>query len=93
MKRVPRSSKMDRLTVDFMTRHGLLCACKVVTGKQLLFYSIAGVAWLVLLFYRWDLFVFLLTVFFALLYGLSAFFRGSAALFALFGRGADRVLA
>ncbi len=93
MKRVPRSSKMDRLTVDFMTRHGLLCACKVVTGEQLLFYGIAGVAWLVLLFYRWDLFVFLLTVFFALLYGLSAFFRGSAALFALFGRGADRVSA
>ena len=42
MKRAPRSPQMDRLTVDFMARHGLLCACKVVTGKQLLFYGIAG---------------------------------------------------
>ena len=75
MKRAPRSPQMDRLTVDFMARHGLLCACKVVTGKQLLFYGIAGAAWIGLLLYRWDLFVFLLTVFFALLYGFSAFFR------------------
>ncbi|MBO5688833.1 MAG: glycosyltransferase [Lentisphaeria bacterium] len=89
----PRSSGMDRLTTDFMDRHGLLCACRVVTGRQLLFYGIAAVCWGGLLLYRWDVCIFLLTVFFSLLYGLSAFFRGSAALFALFGKGADRVSA
>ena len=89
----PRPTGMDRLTVDFMNRHGVLCACKVVSGKQLLIYGIIALLWIAMLLYRWDIFVFLLTVFFSLLYGFSAFFRGSAALFALFGRGADRVSA
>ena len=82
---------MDRLTAEFRTRRAGLCACTVLSRKQIVIYFLLAAGWIALFLYRWDLWVFLLTAWFSLLYGLSAFFRGTAALFALFGRGADRV--
>lgn len=82
---------IDPETAAFRRKYPTSCACKVVSRMQGAVYLVLAVAWVVLLKYRWDLFIFLSTAFLASLYLAAVFFRGLAAVPALFGCGEERV--
>ena len=83
----------DVLTADFIRRQGDRCARLVVSRSQLLVYGVLTAGWLLLMIFRWDLFVFATTALLALLYLSAAFFRGAAALLSLLGKGEEKVSA
>lgn len=76
----------DRLSAEFIRKHPGTCAAAVITGKQKIFYLTVFCLALLLLFYRWDLLIFLLTALLAFLYLSAAFFRLVAAVSGFFFR-------
>ena len=76
----------DTLTAAFAARHDGVCACRVFSRRQVVFYILLAAGWLLLLKYRWDIFVLLTTLILSFWYFCAAFFRCGAAVLALKGR-------
>lgn len=73
----------DPLTKKFLECHANDCAARTVTPLQKINYLLIAAALMVLLFFRWDFFVAVLTVFLAFWYSLAVIFRGAAAFLSL----------
>lgn len=67
------------------------CSSQPVSRRQIAFYSIITLALLVLLHYRWDYFLFLITAVLAFWYLSAAAFRCAAAFITLLGHGEKKV--
>ncbi len=67
--------KIDRLSAAFIAQNGESCAATVATKKQQIGYIVIILLAILLLAYRWDIFIFLVSSILATFYLLSAFFR------------------
>ena len=83
MARQINLDSLDRLTREFVERFPERCAVVTATGGQKLYYALIALALLVLLKYRWDYFVLVVSLFLAFWYLAALIFRGGAALAAL----------
>lgn len=84
-------TQLDRLTREFMEQHPGGCAVKVASRGQKIYYLATALLLLLLLKFRWDYFIFLVTGILMFWYAAAAFFRGGAALLSWFGRGEEMV--
>jgi cellulose synthase/poly-beta-1,6-N-acetylglucosamine synthase-like glycosyltransferase len=84
---------MDGITRDFVEKHPRSCAVVLFSRGQKWFYALLALAALLLLKYRWDVFIFTVTALLVCCYLSAALFRGLAALLSACGRGEDRVTA
>ena len=71
--------KNDPLTEQFLRKHGDLCAAKTTGTGQKAYYILIAAALLFLLKYRWDFFVFAVSAWMIVCYGVSAVLRLAAA--------------
>lgn len=85
-----QKNTLDPLTELFVRRNPMRCACVTMTGRQKLCYAAGFLLLLFLLKFRWDCFVFLVSLFLMLCYGAAALLRMGAALFSLAGSGEVR---
>ncbi len=88
-----RLASLDHLTRAFVEQHHRDCAFITITRRQQLFYIGSGLIMLLFLAYRWDLFLFIITLTMAFWYFSALFFRGTASLISLLGYGERRVSA
>ena len=73
--------KKDELTAAYRRYHGALCACLPVSTGQKLYYLLLILPLLILLLvYRWDYFLFFITVYFMVIYAFAAVLRFGSAL-------------
>ena len=79
----------DRLTAEFVKQHGRECAYIPFAGWQRGFYFAVTAGLLLLLLYRWDIFILALTAWASLWYLAAACFKGIAALRSLRGDGVE----
>ena len=83
--------KLDPLTKRFVETHPDTCAMVTTNVSQKLFYAALFVFLLLLLKYRWDIFVFLVCGVLMLLYAGAVILRAVAAVYSVCGRGEIRV--
>ena len=88
-----RLEKLDPITGEFVKRHHKDCAFITTTKRQVIFYIVVVLGLLLFLNYRWDYFIFILTLVMAFWYFGSLFFRGAASLISLLGYGERKVSA
>jgi cellulose synthase/poly-beta-1,6-N-acetylglucosamine synthase-like glycosyltransferase len=86
-----RLKKLDPITGAFVKRHHKDCAFITTTKRQIVFYIFIVSGLLLFLAYRWDYFIFILTLVMAFWYFGSLFFRGAASLISLLGYGERKV--
>ena len=86
-------SNIDPVTQQFIAAHPLDCSCRTISRRQVIFYLFVVAALLVLLHYRWDYFLFLVTGIMSFWYLGSALFRVTAAAITLLGHGEKKVTA
>ncbi len=84
-------ANLDRLTRRFWEEHPDGCAAVVAGRGQKIYFLVLAVLLVLLLKFRWDLFIFLLSGWFMFWYAAAAFFRGGAAIISFFGGGEERV--
>ncbi len=82
---------LDPVTAEFLRTHPDTCAAVTTTGAQKLFYALLMVFLLILLKYRWDLFVFLVCGTLMLCYLTAVLLRMTAAAYSLAGCGEEDV--
>ena len=73
----------DFLTREFLENRAGECAARTITPCQKVYYLACFAGLTALLFFRWDIFVAVLTVFFSFWYLLAVIFRGAAAFLSL----------
>ncbi len=81
------------MTGEFVARHGRDCSYVTIRWWQILTYATVLALMLLLLAYRWDVFLCLVTFFFAFWYFMAVLFRGWAVAASLAGWGERRVSA
>lgn len=69
----------DELTEKFIREHRGRCACIPLSAGQKAYYPLVALPFLFLLLYRWDYFLFVLSVVLILIYLLAALLRTGAA--------------
>lgn len=83
--------RMDPVTSEFVEKHLKDCAIVPFRHWQILFHALVLLTMTGLLFYRWDIFIFIVTAYFAFWYLCAAFFRSVAIFIAVSGRGQREV--
>ncbi|MCH2175728.1 MAG: glycosyltransferase [Lentisphaeria bacterium] len=83
--------ELDPITQEFVDKNSKECSYILISKTQILFYLLITIATLTLLFYRWDIFLFVVSSFFIFWYFSAAFCRGWAAIVATFGFGEKKV--
>lgn len=86
-----RLKLLDPVTKAFVKQHHKDCAFITMTKRQQIFYIVVGLVLLLFLEYRWDYFIFILTLIMAFWYFGAVFFRGIASLLSLLGYGERKV--
>ncbi len=81
--------QLDPVTRKFVEQHPGGSAIEVSSRGQQLYYLLLTLALLLLLKFRWDYFVFLVTAYLMFWYGAAVFFRGGAAILSWFGQGEE----
>ena len=81
----------DEVTLKCLEKNKFESALVSFTKRQMFFYFFFGFSLFLLLLYRWDYFIFLVTAWFAVLYFGSALFRVGAALVSLLGLGERKI--
>lgn len=82
--------KLDPVTQEFVNNNGKDCSNVPMTFRQILLHLCGAALITLLLFYRWDYFLFAVTVFLSFWYLNSAFFKVGAAMLSLSGVGETR---
>ena len=85
------TEKLDPLTKKFVETHPDTCAMVTTNASQKFFYAVLFLFLLLLLKYRWDIFVFLVCGGLMLLYAGAVLLRAVAAIYSVCGRGELRV--
>jgi cellulose synthase/poly-beta-1,6-N-acetylglucosamine synthase-like glycosyltransferase len=85
--------KLDSLTREYVSRHGLDCALGAPRKWQYFRVALILAAAVFLLFYRWDIFLCAATAFSCIFYGGTIAFRTVAMLLSLSGKGEVRISA
>jgi cellulose synthase/poly-beta-1,6-N-acetylglucosamine synthase-like glycosyltransferase len=85
------NSKLDAMTREYAVRHGRDCAMGVPHKRQYARVFLIIAAALLLLCYRWDIFLCAVTAFACVFYGGTIAFRTVAMLLSLSGKGVMRV--
>lgn len=83
--------KLDPVTQEFVDLHKKDCSNIPLKRWQISFYLIITAVLVVLLQFRWDYFLFLITAYFAFLYFCAVLFRFVAVVAAMCGYGEKRV--
>ncbi len=83
--------QLDSLTRAFVESHPGGCAVQVSTRPQRIYYLAVVLLLVLLLKFRWDYFIFLVTGWLMFWYAAAAFFRGGAAILSWFGQGEEIV--
>ena len=83
--------QLDPITREFVKTHPDGSAIQVSSRWQRRYYLVLALALLVLLKFRWDYFVFLVTAYLMFWYAAAVIFRGGAALLSWFGQGEEIV--
>lgn len=78
---------LDPVTREYSRRHQLDCAATPVTRRQYAFWLLLLAALVLLLIYRWDIFLLAVTLILSVIYLASAVFRGVAAWLSLHRHG------
>lgn len=69
----------DYLTAAYIRQNGSICACIPTTPFQKVYYFLLMIPLVLLLMYRWDYFLFAVSVYLMLIYALAAFLRFTSA--------------
>ncbi len=83
--------KLDPITRQFVEQHPKDCSYITLSPAQKIFYLICFALLLLLIFYRWDYFIFLATATMSFWYLSTVIFRTVAAVNSLRGRGVDKI--
>ena len=83
--------RLDDLTKTFVLEHGSYCAIDTFKWWQIVFYALVAGFLVLLLAYRWDVALCLVTFYLSFWYFSAAFFRGIAVFVSLTGRGERRI--
>ena len=83
------SEQLDPITRAFVESHPGGSAIEVSSRWQQLRYILIAAGLLLLLKFRWDYFLFLVTAFLMFWYAAAVIFRGGAAILSWFGRGEE----
>ncbi len=83
--------QLDPITRAFVESHPNGCALEVSSRGQRLWYLLLTLGLILLLKFRWDYFLFLITAYFLFWYAMAVFFRGGAAVLSLLGCGEEQV--
>jgi glycosyltransferase XagB len=83
--------KLDPITQRFVERHPKDCSYITLSLPQKIFYLLCFALLLLLIFYRWDYFIFLATATMSFWYLAAVLFRTTAAVNSLRGRGVDKI--
>ncbi len=83
--------ELDPVTQEFTEKHSADCSNVPMTTRQIIL-CLSGAALItLLLFYRWDIFLFVVTIILSFWYFSSALFRAWATVASLFGAGENKV--
>lgn len=83
--------RLDDLTEKFVLEHGAYCAVDTFKRWQIVFYTLLVGLLLLLLAYRWDVALCLVTLYLSFWYLSAAVFRCAAVLISLTGRGERKI--